>query len=93
MKILCESFIIEGLKLTYEEVGDIIGNTYYLVIWHVNFRTLGSGSWWKNPPVLLLFEVIIDRWIQMVMVFRLQYMTDGVLLRETLKDADLDKYR
>lgn len=23
----------------------------------------------------------------------LQYMTDGVLLRETLKDADLEKYR
>lgn len=23
----------------------------------------------------------------------LQYMTDGVLLRETLKDSDLDKYR
>ena len=26
-------------------------------------------------------------------MFVLQYMTDGVLLRETLKDADLDKYR
>lgn len=26
-------------------------------------------------------------------IFFGQYMTDGVLLRETLKDADLDKYR
>lgn len=25
--------------------------------------------------------------------FLLQYMTDGVLLRETLKDSDLEKYR
>jgi hypothetical protein len=27
------------------------------------------------------------------LLYILQYMTDGVLLRETLKDSDLDKYR
>ena len=31
--------------------------------------------------------------ITKLIVGHLQYMTDGVLLRETLKDADLDKYR
>ena len=37
-----------------------------------------------SPAILQVTKLIVGH---------LQYMTDGVLLRETLKDADLDKYR
>lgn len=41
-------------------------------------------------PVLNLYKIYN---IPKFLLYNLQYMTDGVLLRETLKDSDLDKYR
>lgn len=52
-----------------------------------NYRNINNTkfikkNYWDTFLLMYFFQPFIE-----------QYMTDGVLLRETLKDADLDKYR